>query len=72
MNRKKKKNSSQLLSSQTYSERIQKTFLHIIRNILIIVCIESFIISSIIFAANSFSAVKDSAKLHTEQVDSIM
>lgn len=72
MNRKKKKNSSQLLSSQTYSERIQKTFLHIMRNILIIVCIEAFIISSIIFAANSFSAVKDSAKLQTEQVDSVM
>ena len=72
MNRKKKKNSSQLLSSQTYSERIQKTFMHIIRNILIIVCIEAFIISSIIFVANSFSAVKDSAKLHTEQVDSVM
>lgn len=72
MNRKRKKNSSQLLSSQTYSERIQKTFLHIIRNILIIVCIEAFIISSIIFVANSFSAVKDSAKLHTEQVDSVM
>ena len=72
MNRKKKKNSSQLLSLQTYSERIQKTFMHIIRNILIIVCIEAFIISSIIFVANSFSAVKDSAKLHTEQVDSVM
>lgn len=72
MNRKKKKNSSQLLSSQTYSERIQKTFMHIIRNILIVVCIEAFIISSIIFVANSFSAVKDSAKLHTEQVDSVM
>lgn len=72
MNRKKKKNSSQLLSSQTYSERIQKTFMHIMRNILIIVCIEAFIISSIIFAANSFSAVKDSAKLQTEQVDSVM
>lgn len=72
MNRKKKKDSSQLFSSQTYSERIQKIFLHIIRNILIIVCIEAFIISSIIFVANSFSAVKDSAKLHTEQVDSVM
>lgn len=72
MNRKKKKNSSQLLSSQTYSERIQKTFMHIIRNILIVVCIEAFIISSIIFVANSFSTVKDSAKLHTEQVDSVM
>ena len=72
MSKKKKKNSSQLLSSQTYSERIQKTFMHIIRNILIVVCIEAFIISSIIFVANSFSTVKDSAKLHTEQIDSIM
>lgn len=71
--KKKEKNSdSSLLSSQTYSERIQKTFIHIIKNILIVVCIEAFLVSSIIFVANSFSTVKDSAKLHTEQIDSIM
>lgn len=76
MNKKKQKkeknDNRQTLSSKNYSERIQGIFVHIMRNILIVVCIEALLIANAIFIINVFSSVKNSAKIYTEQIDSIM
>lgn len=76
MNKKKQKkeknDSRQAISSKNYSERIQGIFVRIMRNILIVVCMEALLITNAIFIINVFSSVKNSAKIHTEQIDSIM